>query len=59
MYIYDQQSVQFNKVKECNMRSICGQQPFCFLRAHQHSSDQMKILCYIMFSLCFLYFDLV
>ena len=30
MYIYTQ--------------SICGQQPFRSLRAHQHSSDQMKIL---------------
>ena len=26
------------------MRSICGQQLFRFLRAHQRSSDQMKIL---------------
>ena len=26
------------------MRSICGQQLFCSLRAHQRSSDQMKIL---------------
>ena len=26
------------------MQSICGQQPFHSLRAHQHSSDQMKIL---------------
>ena len=26
------------------IRSICGQQPFHSLRAHQHSSDQMKIL---------------
>ena len=25
-------------------RSICGQQPFHSLRAHQHSSDQMQIL---------------
>ena len=27
-----------------HIRSICGQQPFRSLRAHQHSSDQMKIL---------------
>ena len=26
------------------IRSICGQQLFCSLRAHQRSSDQMKIL---------------
>ena len=26
------------------IRSICGQQRFHSLRAHQHSSDQMKIL---------------
>ena len=26
------------------IRSICGQQPFRCLRAHQHSSDQMEIL---------------
>ena len=26
------------------MRSICGQQLFRFLRVHQRSSDQMKIL---------------
>ena len=26
------------------MRSICGQQLFCSLRAHQSSSDQMEIL---------------
>ena len=26
------------------IRSMCGQQPFRSLRAHQHSSDQMKIL---------------
>ena len=55
MYIYDQQSVQFNKVKECNMRSICGQQPFCFLRAHpaQLRSNENLMLYYvfIMFSL--------
>ena len=25
-------------------RSICGQQPFRSLRAHQHSSNQIKIL---------------
>ena len=26
------------------MRSICGEQLFCCLRAHQHSSNQIKIL---------------
>ena len=26
------------------IKSISGQQVFCFLRAHQRSSDQMKIL---------------
>ena len=26
------------------IRSICGQQPFRSLRAHQHSSDQMKVM---------------
>ena len=28
----------------CAVRSICRQQPFRSLRAHQYSSDQMKIL---------------
>ena len=35
---------QLNKVKERNIRSICRQQLFRSLRAHQYSSDQMKIL---------------
>ena len=40
----DQQSGQSNKVKEHNIRSTCRQQLFGSLRAHQYSSDQMKIL---------------
>ena len=42
--ILDQQSAQLNKRKEHNIRSICRQQLCRFLRAHQYSSDQMKIL---------------
>ena len=35
----------FNKsCKSSYIRSICRQQPFRSLRAHQYSSDQMKIL---------------
>ena len=37
-------SAQLNKVKERNFRSVCGQQLFRSLGAHQHSSDQMKML---------------
>ena len=40
----DQQRAQPNKVKEHNIRSTCRQQLFGSLRAHQYSSDQMKIL---------------
>ena len=53
MYVYiyiscvatllDQQSAELNKVKERNIRSICRQQLFGSLRAHQYSSDQKKI----------------
>ena len=39
-----QQNAQLIKVKESNIKSICRQQLFCSLRAHQHSSNQMKIL---------------
>ena len=39
-----QQSAQLNKGKEHYVRSICGQQLFRTLRAHQRSSDQLKIL---------------
>ena len=42
--LLDQQSAQLNKVKEHYIGSICGQQLFRSLRAHQRSSDQMKIL---------------
>ena len=42
--LLNQQSAQLNKVKEHYIRSICGQQLFRSLRAHQRSSDQMKIL---------------
>ena len=39
-----QQSAQLNKVKERNIRSVCRHKLFRSLRAHQYSSDQMKIL---------------
>ena len=42
--LLNQQSAQLDKVKELIIRSICAQQPFHSLRAHQHSSDQIKIL---------------
>ena len=42
--LLDQQSVQLYKFKECNIRSICRQQLLHSMRAHQYSSDQMKIL---------------
>ena len=42
--LLNQQSAQLDKVKELIIRSICAQQPFRSLRAHQHSSDQIKIL---------------
>ena len=46
--LLNQQSAQLKElnstlVKEHYMRSICRQQVFCSLRAHQRSSDQMKI----------------
>ena len=43
-YLLVQQSARFNKVKECNIKSICRQQLFFSFRGHQYSSDQMKIL---------------
>ena len=42
--LLNQQSAQLNKVKEDYIGSICGQQLFRSLRAHQRSLDQMKIL---------------
>ena len=42
--LLNQRSAQLNKVKERNIRSICIQQLFRSLRAHQYSSDQKKIL---------------
>ena len=42
--LVDKQSGQPNKVKEHNIQSICRQQLLGSLRAHQYSSDQMKIL---------------
>ena len=42
--LLDQQSAQLNKGKERNKRSVCRQQLFRSLRAHQYSSDQKKIL---------------
>ena len=40
----DQQGAQLSQVRECNIPSICGERPFRSLRAHHHSSDQMKNL---------------
>ena len=42
--LVDKQSGHTNKVKEHNIQSICRQQLLGSLRAHQYSSDQMKIL---------------
>ena len=42
--LLDEQRAELNKVKEHNIRSICRQQLFRSLTAHQYSSDQMKIL---------------
>lgn len=44
--LLNQQSAQLNKVKEHCLRSICEQQLYCSLRAHQSNSDQMKSLKY-------------
>ena len=37
-------SAQLKKVNKGNIRAICRQQLFCSLGAHQHSSDQKKIV---------------
>ena len=42
--LYDQQSAQFNNIKESDIGSICRHQLFCSLRAHQHSSTPKVIL---------------
>ena len=42
--LLNQRSLQLNKCKERYIISICRQQLSHSLRAHQHSSDQMKIL---------------
>ena len=44
--LLNQQSAQLNKVKEHCLRSICEQQLYCSLRAHQSNSGQMKSLKY-------------
>ena len=41
--LLEKKSAPPNKVKEHHIKSICGQQFFCFLRAYQHNSDQKKI----------------
>ena len=42
--LIDQQSAQLMKVKERNIQSICRQQLFHSLWAHEHRSDQKRIL---------------
>ena len=44
--LLNQQSAQLEKVKEHCLRSICEQQLYCSLRAHQSNSGQMKSLKY-------------
>ena len=44
--LLNQQSAQLKKVKEHCLRSICEQQLYCSLRAHQSNSGQMKSLKY-------------
>ena len=44
--LLNKQSAQLKKVKEHCLRSICEQQLYCSLRAHQSNSGQMKSLKY-------------